>query len=65
MSSLLGMGAILLVAWLFSTNRKNINLRTVSLALLLQIFFALLVLYVPAGKEAQNRVTGAVSQLIN
>ncbi|HAS3805903.1 TPA: NupC/NupG family nucleoside CNT transporter, partial [Vibrio cholerae] len=40
MSSLLGMGAILLVAWLFSTNRKNINLRTVSLALLLQIFFA-------------------------
>ncbi|EPZ4989415.1 NupC/NupG family nucleoside CNT transporter [Vibrio cholerae] len=65
MSSLLGMGAILLVAWLFSTNRKNINLRTVSLALLLQIFFALLVLYVPAGKDALNRVTGAVSQLIN
>ncbi|ENM5826053.1 NupC/NupG family nucleoside CNT transporter [Vibrio cholerae] len=65
MSSLLGMGAILLVAWLFSTNRKNINLRTVSLALLLQIFFALLVLYVPAGKEALNSVTGAVSQLIN
>ncbi|HDZ9310731.1 TPA: NupC/NupG family nucleoside CNT transporter [Vibrio cholerae] len=65
MSSLFGMGAILLVAWLFSTNRKNINLRTVSLALLLQIFFALLVLYVPAGKEALNRVTGAVSQLIN
>ncbi|EOX3351829.1 NupC/NupG family nucleoside CNT transporter [Vibrio cholerae] len=65
MSSLLGMGAILLVAWLFSTNRKNINLRTVSLALLLQIFFALLVLYVPVGKEALNRVTSAVSQLIN
>ncbi|KQA19193.1 NupC/NupG family nucleoside CNT transporter [Vibrio metoecus] len=65
MSSLLGMGAILLVAWLFSTNRKNINLRTVSLALLLQIFFALLVLYVPAGKEVLNSVTGAVSQLIN
>ncbi|PAR33384.1 NupC/NupG family nucleoside CNT transporter [Vibrio metoecus] len=65
MSSLLGMGAILLVAWLLSTNRKNINLRTVSLALLLQIFFALLVLYVPAGKDALNGVTGAVSQLIN
>lgn len=65
MSSLLGMGAILLIAWLLSTNRKNINLRTVSLALLLQIFFALLVLYVPAGKDALNSVTGAVSQLIN
>ncbi|ENM5901292.1 NupC/NupG family nucleoside CNT transporter [Vibrio mimicus] len=65
MSSLLGMGAILLIAWLLSTNRKNINLRTVSLALLLQIFFALLVLYVPAGKDALNNVTGAVSQLIN
>ncbi|MDA0147055.1 NupC/NupG family nucleoside CNT transporter [Vibrio sp. LaRot3] len=65
MNSILGIVAILLTAWLLSTNRKNINFKTVSLAFALQIVFALLVLYVPAGKEALNNVTGAVSNLIN
>ncbi|NOH62858.1 NupC/NupG family nucleoside CNT transporter [Vibrio sp. RE88] len=65
MNSILGIIAILALAWLLSTNRKNINLTTVSLAFALQITFALLVLYVPAGKEVLNNVTGAVSNLIN
>ncbi|MEL7382686.1 MAG: Na+ dependent nucleoside transporter N-terminal domain-containing protein, partial [Pseudomonadota bacterium] len=65
MNSILGIVVILFVAWLLSTNRKNIRLRTVSLAFALQVIFALLVLYVPAGKEALNAVTGAVSNLIN
>ncbi|WP_104027688.1 NupC/NupG family nucleoside CNT transporter [Vibrio jasicida] len=65
MNSILGIVAILFVAWLLSTNRKNIRLQTVSLAFALQVIFALLVLYVPAGKEALNAVTGAVSNLIN
>ncbi|MGF1753498.1 NupC/NupG family nucleoside CNT transporter [Vibrio makurazakiensis] len=65
MASLLGIFAILVTAWLLSTDRKNIQLRTVSLAFLLQISFALLVLYVPMGKEVLNGVTGAVSHLIN
>ncbi|PRQ61848.1 NupC/NupG family nucleoside CNT transporter [Vibrio sp. V01_P9A10T6] len=65
MNSLLGVVAILFTAWLLSTNRKNIQLRTVSLAFLLQVGFALLVLYVPMGKEVLNSVTGAVSNLIN
>lgn len=65
MNSILGIIAILALAWLLSTNRKNINLKTVSLAFALQITFALLVLYVPAGKEVLNNVTGAVSNLIN
>ncbi|TFH91785.1 NupC/NupG family nucleoside CNT transporter [Vibrio ouci] len=65
MNSILGIVAILFVAWLLSTNRKSINLKTVSLAFALQISFALLVLYVPAGKEVLNSVTGAVSNLIN
>lgn len=65
MNSILGIVAILFVAWLLSTNRKSINLKTVSLAFALQISFALLVLYVPAGKDALNTVTGAVSNLIN
>ncbi|MCG9647110.1 NupC/NupG family nucleoside CNT transporter [Vibrio brasiliensis] len=65
MNSILGIIAILFTAWLLSTNRKNINYKTVSLAFALQITFALLVLYVPAGKDALNSVTGAVSNLIN
>ncbi|OEE39079.1 NupC/NupG family nucleoside CNT transporter [Vibrio anguillarum] len=65
MNSLLGVVAILFTAWLLSTNRKNIQFRTVSLAFLLQVGFALLVLYVPMGKEVLNSVTGAVSNLIN
>ncbi|MBN3492031.1 NupC/NupG family nucleoside CNT transporter [Vibrio neptunius] len=65
MNSILGIIAILALAWLLSTNRKNINLKTVSLAFALQVTFALLVLYVPAGKEALNSVTAAVSNLIN
>ena len=65
MNSILGIVAILLTAWLLSTNRKNINYRTVSLAFALQVSFALLVLYVPAGKDALGNVTAAVSNLIN
>lgn len=65
MASLLGIITILVAAWLLSTDRKNIPLRTVSLAFILQISFALLVLYVPMGKEALNAATGAVSSLIN
>lgn len=65
MNSMLGIVSILFVAWLLSTNRNKINYRTVSLAFALQITFALLVLYIPAGKDALNSVTGAVSNLIN
>ncbi|PTP91274.1 NupC/NupG family nucleoside CNT transporter [Vibrio splendidus] len=65
MASLLGIITILVTAGLLSTDRKNIPLRTVSLAFLLQISFALLVLYVPMGKEVLNAATGAVSSLIN
>ncbi|NOH19855.1 NupC/NupG family nucleoside CNT transporter [Vibrio cyclitrophicus] len=65
MASLLGIITILVAAWLLSTDRKNIPLRTVSLAFLLQVTFALLVLYIPMGKEVLNAATGAVSSLIN
>ncbi len=65
MNSIIGIVAILFVAWLLSTNRKNIKLRTVSFAFALQVLFALLVLYVPAGRDALNSVSSVVSNLIN
>lgn len=65
MSSLLGIVAILVIAYLLSADRRNIPLRTVSLAFLLQITFALLVLYIPAGKVALGAVTNTVSSVID
>ncbi|MGF1701667.1 NupC/NupG family nucleoside CNT transporter [Photobacterium makurazakiensis] len=65
MTSLLGIVAILLFAYLLSTDRRNIPFRTVSLAFGLQIVFALLVLYIPAGKEVLNAVTAGVSSVID
>lgn len=65
MNSILGVVAIFIFAYLLSTDRKNINLRTVGLAFGLQITFALLVLYVPAGKEALNTFTQGVSSVID
>ncbi|PSW19844.1 NupC/NupG family nucleoside CNT transporter [Photobacterium sanctipauli] len=65
MTSVIGIVAILLFAYFLSTDKRNIPLRTVSLAFALQIIFALLVLYVPAGKDALNAVTGAVSGIID
>ncbi|MCC4832341.1 NupC/NupG family nucleoside CNT transporter [Shewanella sp. 10N.7] len=65
MTSILGMVAILLAAYLLSTNRKNIPLRTVSLALLIQISFALLVLYIPTGQQALYSISQVVSGVID
>ncbi|MGF1832301.1 NupC/NupG family nucleoside CNT transporter [Photobacterium sanguinicancri] len=65
MSSLLGIVAILTFAYLFSNDRRNIPLRTVSLAFSLQILFALLVLYAPAGKTALGAVSNTVSSVID
>ncbi|WP_299490593.1 NupC/NupG family nucleoside CNT transporter [uncultured Shewanella sp.] len=65
MISLLGIAVILLVAWLLSNNRQHIPLRTVSLAFILQVTFALLVLYIPSGKAALDSATHGVSNIIN
>lgn len=62
--SLLGMALILLIAVLFSSNRKAIRLRVVGAAFALQAGFAALVLYVPAGNAVLQRVSGGVSALL-
>ena len=47
LGSILGIVVLLVIAVLFSNNRKAINLRTVLGALAIQIGFAALILYVP------------------
>lgn len=52
---LLGMGALVGIAYLFSTNKKSIDWRLVGIGLTLQVFFGVLVMKVPqvnAGFQA-------------
>lgn len=60
-----GMVFIIAVAVLFSVDRRKIKLRTVSLALLTQILFGVLVLYVPWGRAALETLTGGVQAVID
>lgn len=47
MRSVLGMGVLLIIAFLLSVNKKRINLRTVGAALILQIAIGGVMLYFP------------------
>ena len=60
-----GMAFILLIAWLLSVDRRRIRFRTVSLALLVQVVFAVVVLFVPAGQRVLTGLTSAVQAVID
>ncbi|MDH5433689.1 MAG: NupC/NupG family nucleoside CNT transporter [Gammaproteobacteria bacterium] len=62
--TMLGMAFLLGTAFLLSSNRKMINLRTVSGAFGLQLLIGALVLYIPAGKDILVSVSNAVSNVI-
>lgn len=64
LTSLAGIVLILLLALALSTDRKNIRLRVVGAAFALQAGIAVLVLYVPAGKNIIAAMAGGVSELL-
>ena len=64
LGSVLGIVVLLVIAVLFSNNRKAINLRTVLGALAIQIGFAALILYVPYGRDALQATANVVSNVI-
>ena len=64
MIALLGILSILALAALCSDNRRRIPLKTVGLALCLQVLFAALVLWLPAGQHVLNGVSESVSSVI-
>ena len=64
LGSVLGIVVLLVIAVLFSNNRKAINLRTVLGALAIQIGFAALILYVPYGRDALQATANGVSNVI-
>lgn len=63
--SLFGIGILLLIAFIFSNNRKKISLRTVGAALLLQIILGAVMLYIPAGKWLVNAIAAGVNKVIS
>jgi CNT family concentrative nucleoside transporter len=60
----LGILAVLLAAWLGSTNRKHIRWRTVAWGLGLQITFAFLVLRFDYGQRAMSWAGGVVTNML-
>ena len=63
-NSVLGMGLILLLAFLLSSDRKAIRPRVVGAAFGLQAGFAALVLYVPWGNRLLQAIAAGVSALL-
>ncbi|MBB4860063.1 CNT family concentrative nucleoside transporter [Novosphingobium chloroacetimidivorans] len=62
--SLLGIGLIMLAAFLLSTDRRAIRLRVVGAAFALQAGFAALVLYVPFGRTVLGGAAVGVESLL-
>lgn len=63
--SFVGMAVLIAIAFLLSNNRKAINWRTVIGAFAIQIGFAALILYVPAGQKILGATADAVAKVIN
>ena len=61
--SLLGVGAILLVAWLLSENRRAFPFRTVIVGVSMQAALALLLLKVPVARDGLFALNGVVGAL--
>ena len=65
LTGVLGILAILLFSFLFSTNRRAIRVRTILIGLLLQFVFAVLVLRVSFGVKVMTVAGDAVTQLLS
>ena len=63
--SLVGIATIFSIALLLSNNRRAINIRTISMAFLVQAVIGALVLFVPAGGLVLDKVVKGVQTVIN
>ncbi|HVP54120.1 MAG TPA: nucleoside transporter C-terminal domain-containing protein [Candidatus Eisenbacteria bacterium] len=65
LTGVLGILAILLFAYLFSTSRKAIRVKTIIIGLALQFVFALLILRVGVGERVMSAAGNAVNHLLS
>ncbi|MBI1858821.1 MAG: NupC/NupG family nucleoside CNT transporter [Candidatus Melainabacteria bacterium] len=63
-TGVLGIAFILLISYLFSNNRKKINLRLVIVGLLLQILTGIFILKVPFGRKLVSFIARGVTALL-
>jgi concentrative nucleoside transporter, CNT family len=61
---LIGIALILGIAYLFSTDRKAINFRTVGMGLLMQLAFAIFILKTPIGQSIFGWLGAAVTKVL-
>ena len=64
-SGLLGIVVLLFIAFLLSDNRKAINIKTVSVGLMLQFIFAIFILKTPFGAPIFSFLDQAIMRLIS
>jgi CNT family concentrative nucleoside transporter len=62
---IIGIFALLAIAYGLSKSRKDINFRTVGFALALQLILGAFVLYVPFGKDVLASITASVQSVID
>lgn len=62
--SFLGILFFIFLAWLLSNNRREVNWRLVGVGVALQIFFAVVIFYVPGGQLVFDTATEAVKKLL-
>ena len=62
---LIGIVVILLIAYGLSNNRKKINFRTIGIALLLQVIFALFIFKVPLGQFIFLKIGAFIEKLMD
>ncbi len=63
--SFFGLFILLGLAWLFSTNRRNVNFRVVGWGLAIQLAFALFIFVVPAGAKVFLAVNDGVVEVLD
>ena len=60
-----GLAVLVSIAFLFSSNRKALNLRLILSGIALQVFFAILVIMVPGGREFFDKLSQIFVTIIN
>lgn len=63
--SFLGIFALIFIAVLLSNNRKAINWKLVGIGTALQLFFAIVIFYVPGGKQVFAFATSVIKKLLD
>ncbi len=63
--SVVGMAVLFLIAWVFSSNKRAINYRTIVSAFVIQVALGALALYVPLGREMLQGLSSGIQSVIS